>query len=318
MLQSRLLMNLKGIGISFIPRYFFQINLDKIFNDILKYNIKDLEEIQTRVKYYNQINEFFTPTAKEKIGKFPFKDTSYAFDAYEISKYFKDEFLWNKEFGDVRHTFKEATICKSRSLEKNINNILLKLDKNRHFCFLKDNINYENKKDIAIFRGAVYQKHRKEFFDSYFGRTFCDIGDTSKQPSQWKKNFLNKKEQMKYKFIISLEGNDVASNLKWAMNSNSLVLAPKITCETWFMEGTLKPNYHFALIDNENLSAVIEYFKSRPKDALEIINNAHQYIKKFLDKKKEFHIGILVLTKYFYYSRQLELSKKRDILELIK
>lgn len=132
------------------------------------------------------------------------------------------------------------------------------------------------------------------------------------------KNFLNKKEQMKYKFIISLEGNDVASNLKWAMNSNSLVLAPKITCETWFMEGTLKPNYHFALIDNENLSAVIEYFKSRPKDALEIINNAHQYIKKFLDKKKEFHIGILVLTKYLYYSRQLELSKKRDILELIK
>lgn len=99
-------------------------------------------------------------------------------------------------------------------MENNINNILLKLDKNRHFCFLKDNINYENKKDIAIFRGAVYQKHRKEFFDSYFGRTFCDIGDTSKQPSQWEKNFLNKKEQMKYKFIISLEGNDVASNLK--------------------------------------------------------------------------------------------------------
>ena len=72
-----------------------------------------------------------------------------------------------------------------------------------------------------------------------------------------KENFLSKKEQMKYKFIISLEGNDVASNLKWEMNSNSLVLAPKITCETWFMEGTLKPNYHFALIDNDNLATVI-------------------------------------------------------------
>lgn len=74
------------------------------------------------------------------------------------------------------------------------------------------------------------------------------------------KNFLNKKEQMKYKFIISLEGNNVASNLKWAMNSNSLVLASKIACQTWFIEGTLKPNYPFALIDNENLPAVIEYF----------------------------------------------------------
>lgn len=82
-----------------------------------------------------------------------------------------------------------------------------------------------------------------------------------------------------------------------------------------------KTKYHFALIDNENLSAVIEYFKSRPKDALEIINNAHQYIKKFLDKKKEFYIGILVLTKYFYYSGQLDLNKdecEREILELIK
>ncbi|WP_246801787.1 lipopolysaccharide biosynthesis protein [Campylobacter sp. 2018MI34] len=243
MLQSRLFMNLKGIGISFIPRYFFQINLNKIFNEILKYNTKELENIQTRVKYYNKINQFFTPAKKEKIGKFSFKKTSYTFDAYEISKYFKDGFLRDKDFNDIRHTFKNPTICKSRPLEdNNKNNILLKLNKNRHFCFLKDDINYENKKDIAIFRGAVYQEHRKNFFHSYFNKTFCDIGDTSKQPNQWKKSFLSKKEQMKYKFIISLEGNDVASNLKWAMNSNSLVLAPKMTCETWFMEGSLKPN----------------------------------------------------------------------------
>lgn len=321
MLQSRLFMNLKEIGISFVPRYFFQINLSKIFNEILKYNTKELEEIQVRVRYYNKINQFFTPTEKEKIGKFPFKKTSYAFDAYEISKYFKDKFLWNKDFNDVKWTFKDPTICKSRPLENNKNNILLKLDKNRHFCFLKDDLIFENKKDIAVFRGAVYQTHRKEFFYSYFNKTFCNIGDTSKEASQYRKNFLSKKEQMGYKFIISLEGNDVASNLKWAMGSNSLVLAPKMTCETWFMEGTLKPNYHFALIDNENLAQVIDHFRTYPKEAQEIIHNAHKYIKQFLDKKKEFHIGILVLAKYFYYSKQLDLNElgyEREILELIK
>ncbi|WP_234284618.1 hypothetical protein [Campylobacter sp. TTU-622] len=103
------------------------------------------------------------------------------------------------------------------------------------------------------------------------------------------------------------------------MNSNSLVLAPKMTCETWFMEESLKPNYHFALIDNENLAKVIDHFNNQ--DALEIIHNAHKYIKQFLDKKKEFHIGILVLAKYFYYSGQLDLDKKeyeKDILALIK
>ncbi|EAH6984024.1 lipopolysaccharide biosynthesis protein, partial [Campylobacter coli] len=52
MLQSRLFINLKGIGISFTPRYFFQTKLHKIFNEILKYNAKELEEIRTRVKYY--------------------------------------------------------------------------------------------------------------------------------------------------------------------------------------------------------------------------------------------------------------------------
>ncbi|EAL9385547.1 hypothetical protein DYW05_08810, partial [Campylobacter coli] len=77
----------------FCTKIFFQTKLHKIFNEILKYNAKELEEIRTRVKYYNQINDFFTLTEREKIGKFPFKNTSYAFDAYEISKYFNDDFL---------------------------------------------------------------------------------------------------------------------------------------------------------------------------------------------------------------------------------
>ncbi|WP_269747349.1 glycosyl transferase family 90 [Campylobacter aviculae] len=143
------------------------------------------------------------------------------------------------------------------------------------------------------------------------------MGDTGKHNSPYKKNFLSKKEQTKYKFIISLEGNDVASNLKWAMSSNSLVLSPKMTCETWFMEGKLKANEHFALIDNENLSELIDYFIQHPKQALEIINNAHRFIEQFLNKKREFHIGILVLAKYFYYSKQLELNQK-EILEIIQ
>ena len=46
-------------------------------------------------------------------------------------------------------------------------------------------------------------------------------------------------EQLHYKFILCSEGNDVASNLKWVMSSNSIAVMPKPKFETWFMEGIL-------------------------------------------------------------------------------
>ena len=45
-------------------------------------------------------------------------------------------------------------------------------------------------------------------------------------------------EQLEYKFVLCLEGNDVATNLKWVMSSNSLAVMPKPRYETWFMEGS--------------------------------------------------------------------------------
>lgn len=35
-----------------------------------------------------------------------------------------------------------------------------------------------------------------------------------------------------------------ASNLKWAMGSNSLVFCEKMRCETWFMEVALRAEEH--------------------------------------------------------------------------
>jgi len=58
-------------------------------------------------------------------------------------------------------------------------------------------------------------------------------------------------EQLEYKFILSLEGNDVATNLKWIMSSNSLAFMPRPKYETWFMEGNLVPNHHYILIKDD-------------------------------------------------------------------
>lgn len=325
MADSRIVMNLKGIGIALIPRFFFQRLLPKIFDEILENSDQVLSEMSARVNYYNKINhsiknEVLNSTEREQLGKLPFKKTSLAYDGYAISKYFQDNLLWIKKYGDINYCLTSPSICKDRPIknsQENENNILLKLDKNRHFIYLNDTLSFSQKKDVCVFRGACYQALRQDFMRRHFATAKCDFGDTARNATLWKKLPVDKQKQIENKFILSIEGNTFASNLTWAMSSNSLVIAPKMTNETWFMEGTLKPNYHFALLDDDfnNLESLIEYYLSHQNEAQEIIANAHQYLTQFLDEKKEFHIGLLVLAKYLFLSEQIELPK--GILEII-
>tara|TARA_B110000858_G_C17600198_1_gene379758 strand:- start:82 stop:417 length:336 start_codon:yes stop_codon:yes gene_type:complete len=108
----------------------------------------------------------------------------------------------------------------------------------------------------------------------------------------------------KYKFILSLEGNDVATNLKWIMNTSSLCFIPKPTVESWFMEGTLIPNFHYVLIkdDFSDLINKIKYYSLNTDESLKIIKNANNYVKQFKDLKREHIIEVLVLDKYLKYN----------------
>ena len=119
------------------------------------------------------------------------------------------------------------------------------------------------------------------------------------------------KEHLKYKFIMALEGNDVASNLKWIMSSNSIAVMPEPEFETWFMEGTLIPDYHYIRIkaDYSDLEERINYYIEHPEKAQEIINHAHEYVEQFKNKKREKLISLLTLQKYFTQTGQLTKPK---------
>ena len=47
------------------------------------------------------------------------------------------------------------------------------------------------------------------------------------------------------RYLISVEGNDVATGLKWMLYSNSVVFMPPPTKETRFREGSLVPWLHY-------------------------------------------------------------------------
>jgi len=117
----------------------------------------------------------------------------------------------------------------------------------------------------------------------------------------WQAGKLTIGEHLDYKFIMSLEGNDVASNLKWVMSSNSIAVTPRLTCETWFMEGTLRPNYHYIEVkeDFSDLEERLQYYIDHPEEAEAIIQHAHEFVDQFRDKERERLIALLVMKKYF-------------------
>lgn len=62
---------------------------------------------------------------------------------------------------------------------------------------------------------------------------------------------------MEFKGIIMLEGNDVASGLKWALLSQSVVLMPIPKHTSWAMEELLVPWVHYIPL-NENATDAAE------------------------------------------------------------
>ena len=87
------------------------------------------------------------------------------------------------------------------------------------------------------------------------------VGRNEGCPDEWMREKKTIREHLDYKFIMALEGNDVASNLKWVMSSNSLAVMTRPTCETWFMEGTLVDVYHYVEVkeDFSDLPEKLQY-----------------------------------------------------------
>lgn len=211
--------------------------------DILQYlenhlTAEELTSAEKRVAYYNKL---FTRTPIEQQGttiadlRRPQSPKTYYHDTYEFARYFPAEQRIDYRFGDLIEVPSTPSIVKSRPIAgNNVNSVLLNLDKNRHFVWIDGDIPFDQKKDMLIGRFFVTQPHRIRFFDQYFGHPRCDLGQINTQGGkpEWIKPKISLAEHLRYKFILSLEGNDVATNLKWIMSSNSVAVMPRPKYET--------------------------------------------------------------------------------------
>lgn len=281
-----------------------------------KYQAYD-DYITSRVNYYVKVKEPFDLLDRGTTARDYTRNghSAYYFDLKEFLYFFPNTYRFTYHFGDETHVEPTPTLFKARPIDgENHNSVLFKLNKRRHFRFIHDPLSYSEKKDQAVFRGRVTQEHRVRFMNAVFSHHRVDAGQSnpSDQHPEWQRPFMSVEEQLQYKFLICLEGNDVASNLKWAMSSNSVVVTPKMKYETWFMEGTLKPGVHYIEVKDDwsDFDEKIEYYLANPEEAQKIVKNAHAYIQPFQNEELEKLVCIKTLERYFELSGQLD--KKAD------
>lgn len=266
-------------------------------------------EIDERIGYYNKLYDHFDASSGTRIADIDRQKSRYYLDLDEYSRAFGPNRRLHYLFGDVTTVPDVPTIVKSRPIcAGNENSVVLKLDKLRHFRWGADPIPFEDKQATAVWRGTPHTEQRRQFIKMFYNHRSFDIGHSRHVFDDLPpKRSLTHQEQKEHKFFVSIEGNDVATNLKWAMASNMLVMSPRLRYETWFMEGALQPNVHFVLLNDDlsDLEEKVDYYTQHADEAEEIIRNAHAWVNRFTDPLKESIISLRVLEKYFKLSEQI-------------
>ena len=92
---------------------------------------------------------------------------------------------------------------------------------------------------------------------------------------------MTMQEQMKYKYILDIEGNASAYRIGYILSFKSVLLKVESDYTMWIDE-YLKPNVHYIPIskDFSNLAITIEWCRKHDKECKKIADNAYKLFKK--------------------------------------
>jgi len=217
--------------------------------------------------------------------------------------------------------FDIPVLVKSRPIRQRGESILMNLNVNRHFgsLFHHADIPFMEKKDVLVWRGAdtgygfgnnipprdvSRQLLVEKFHDS--ANPQIDIGLSQVKPERneglaaYLKPVMSQAEQLRHKYILSVEGNDVATNLKWVLYSNSVPFCPPFEIQSWILEDRLEPWEHFIPVrpDFSDLEEKVAWADNHPERCLRIAGAGRRYMETFLDIKREKRVIAALLERY--------------------
>jgi len=215
--------------------------------------------------------------------------------------------------------------------------IIWKLNTKRHYNpikkILRYDIRWEKKIDKAFWRGGLtngspFRNLDRSNYDNcllvprcnlvlkYQDSLLVDAGVTkfykdhpnSVNGTNLLKETAHYKKMLTYKALISIEGNDVSTSLKWMLFSRSVVLMPQPTKTSYAMEELLKPWVHFIPINSNltNLEERVQWIKHNDKEAQKIAERGTIFMHDLLFHgsssvdNKLIELGIIERYKSFF------------------
>jgi hypothetical protein len=204
-------------------------------------------------------------------------------------------------FGDVTPNSSLPFITKSRPRALPLFGILWPLNVDRHFAKLGSvdlsDTPWEQKRPRLVWRGAdtgrgERAKLVRKFIsdqseDVDIALTFVlEYGDsTITRPA------LGLKDLLQNKYLLSLEGNDVSSGLKWMLLSKSVVFMTAPTYESWALESQLRPFVHYVPVqrDLSDVHERLRWAKSNDELCRDISVRATEFMSNFLGYSERNH-----------------------------
>jgi hypothetical protein len=180
---------------------------------------------------------------------------------------------------------------------------------------IEDNISYKHKNNKLFWRGTttgddnILHNIRYNIISRNFNihpdidigfSNFCQcVYDNNKQAFDiLKKDNLDKKNQLHFKFILNIEGNDAASSFPWALASNCCPLHNyPFRSETYLFGQGLEPYIHFVPIKNDGSDLLeIYYWCLNNQEKCETISLNG---KKYMEKYRDVDLFDKIMTKFF-------------------
>lgn len=250
---------------------------------------------------------------KSRVSDDYFKDTQYFYDVVGCQEKIPVQF----GDGELRDDVVPSGIVFKKARAIGGKGIIFNINKSRHWGFSRDfdKLVWLEKKPKIIWRGAPTGIKNKEgyklggnvrfdFIKKYYSKFDVGFsrlgqqGDSSCEP--YIKGFVEVDRQLENKYIISLEGNDVATGLKWILASNSVPIMPKPTCESWLLESQLLPYVHYVPLSDslDNLDEVYEWCLNNDDHCRQIAENGKRYMEMFFDEENEKEIYRMIYERY--------------------